>query len=380
MKSIYYLLPLLLFSFSSIHAQKNYYVKAIVVKNNGDTLTGYVERLRDNLLSVSVNFKTDASANSKQEFSPNDLQSFTLLDYNLKYEPVIYTHTVKSNSVTEKRFALLLLDGYCSLYFLELKDDEVNIIFDQLNSHVFLAKKDGTFTVLSETESMDGNSYKLDKDYMGTIKTLFSDCLAITDDMVKRTGFYKQSMLHIFTVYNNCRQPRVPTKQYSTSQKLKIQTALYVGYSAFSYKHVSNSSGFSTGFFIDLTNPEANERLSFSAGFNYTGLKFNFLDPFSHTNEKTRVNIYGLQLKAMYYLSKGKIKPFISAGVVPALVTFDTLAETGYSNTDKGQFLLGSFGPGITAGKLYADFVIERDGIFVANRGTYFTLRIGVFF
>ncbi len=379
MKLNYLLVLVFLLNGFSTVAQKGYFVKATIVKNDGDTLPGYIDRVKDGRLSDGITFKQELKSKEEQKFKPGDLQGFTLEDEHITYRQVTYQYTNSGKSISEKRFAILLLKGYCSLYSLALNPVEFKIIFEQSNDHVFLAKKGDDFIVLKQSETMQGNTYILHKDYLDELKTLFSDCSSINEDMINKTEFDKKSMLKIFVTYNLCIQPGVQPQSYANIEKAKIRVGINASYTFFNYKNASNSSGMSAGFFIAIINPAANARVSFSAGFNFAKLKYDLFYPLTLGRESDKISMYRLPLKGVYYLTRGKVAPFISFGVIPSLVELDYTQNSGYKHKDSYITALSSFGPGISFGKLYAVILAEQKGFSVGG-GTYFNFQLGYIF
>ena len=142
MKLNYLLAVLFLFSAFTAVAQKGYFVKATIVKNNGDTLPGYIDRVKDSRLSEGITFKQDLASSESQKFTPGDLQGFTLKDEHITFRQVTYQHTDSGKIIPEKRFAILLLKGYCSLYSLALNAGEFKIIFEQVMIMFFWQKRE----------------------------------------------------------------------------------------------------------------------------------------------------------------------------------------------------------------------------------------------
>jgi len=379
MKKIYLLPFIFLFGCFAAKAQKGYFVKASIIKKNGDTLPGYIDRVRDSRLSEGITFKQETGSNTEQKFKPGDLEGFILEDEHIIYETVSYQHVKAGENILERRFAILLLKGYCSLYYLTLKEEEIKIIFEQSNDHIFLAKKGDAFTVLRQSEIMDDNTYSLNKDYTGELKKLFSDCSSINENMIMKTEFSKKSMLKIFEKYNLCIQPGVPTQSYVNVEKVKIRVGINASYTFFNYRNAGNSSGISGGFFIAVTNPDANERLSFSAGFNITQLKYDLFYPATLEKEKDNITMYRLPLKGTYYLTRRKIAPFISFGIIPNMIEVNYSGSTGYKHKDSYFTAFSSIGPGISFGKLYVVFLAEQKGLTFGG-GTYYNFQLGYIF
>ncbi|HEY5463464.1 MAG TPA: hypothetical protein VIJ95_09415 [Hanamia sp.] len=81
MKLFYLLVPALLAS-SLLSAQNKYFVKGKIVTNAGDTISGFIERVGDKVLSDGITFKKDVSSRETQRFTPDSLSCFILTDEN----------------------------------------------------------------------------------------------------------------------------------------------------------------------------------------------------------------------------------------------------------------------------------------------------------
>lgn len=375
MKLFYLLVPALLVSLL-LPAQNKYFVKGKIVTNAGDTISGFIERLRDDMLSDSIHFKNKMDSQKPQNFTPDSLSAFIFPDENRVYEPVAYEETKNGIIIHEKKFANLLLKGYCSLYILYLRDKDVHILFEPENDHIFLAKKSDTVTVLKESESMVNNVYHFDKKYIYPLTKLFDDCPAIDSASIAQTGFYRKAMVSIFTKYNLCRKPDVMPITFKTKEKTKITGTVYAGYAFFDSKVIQSTSGITLGLFFNILHSRINERIALSLGINFKNLKYSIFNSSNNFRETASLNLIGLPIKGAYYFGKGKITPFLDFGFIPSLAKLNYTDSSG-QGVIKGYTFFASVGPGVNIGPLYLSALVEFSGSTIISKGPYYSFRIG---
>ena len=375
MKIIFLLVPALLANIL-LPAQKKYFTKGEIITTAGDTVSGFIERLRDSDLGDGIHFKRSLSSHEQQWFPPDSLSGFIFQNENRAYEPVSYTDTIKGIEVHKKIFANVLLKGYCSLYIVYLKPEDVHIITETNNNHIFLAKKSGIVTVLAEYESVTNSIYNLDKQYVSFLARLFDDCSSIDSTDIAETGFYSKAMIKLFTKYNLCRNPGVFPTTYKTKEKLKFSGTVYGGYTMFIAKTVQPIGGLDIGTFFSIIHPRINERLALSLGFNYRNFKYSFYNEMDSMTEYHTDNLIGLPINFTYYFSNNTIAPFFDMGIVPAFVT-ENYSDNKGAEISKDFLVFGSFGPGVNISHVYLSALFELSGIVMVKTGSYFRFRIG---
>ncbi|HUZ58495.1 MAG TPA: hypothetical protein VMU83_06925 [Hanamia sp.] len=369
---LFYLLVPALFASSLLSAQQKYFVKGKIVTNAGDTISGFIERLGDKVLSDGITFKKEVNSRETQRFTPESLSGFILTHENRVYEPVSYEETKDGATIHEKKFANLLLKGYCSLYILYLKNADIHIIYEPENDHIFLAKKSDTVTVLKESESIVNNIYRLDKSYLDIMGNLFNDCSSIDSATIAQTGFSSKDMVSIFMKYNLCRRPGLEPATFKTKENERITSTIYGGYAFTVFRTTRPNPGITLGLFFSFIHPRVSERLAFSVGINYKDFTYVEFDTTENINKNYNLNLLGFPIKATYYFTNGKIAPFIEFGVIPTKV---------FNNEKLGVLkdvdVLGSAGPGVYIGHFYFSALIELSGIFTIRDGSEFSFSAG---
>ncbi len=376
---IIFLLVTALLACLLLPAQKKYFTKGEIVTKSGDTISGFIQRLRDNALGDGIHFKK--ALNSEQQWLPPDsLSGFIFPDENRVYEAVAYSDTTNGKVVHKKIFANLLLKGYCSLYIVYLKPEEAHIDADIINetgnNHIFLAEKSGAFTMLTQHESVVNSMYSLDKQYVGRLAMLFSDCSSIDSAEIAQTGFYSEAIIQLFAKYNRCHNPDVVPVTYKTREKLKFTCTVYGGYMTFIRKTIEPVGGLEIGAFFSIIHPRINERLAFSFGFDYRHFGYSTYNTIDSLIENYNDNLIGVPINITFYFSNNTIAPFFDMGLVPAFVT-ENYVDNKAAQTSKDFLIFGSFGPGINISNVYLSALIELNGIVSVNRGTFFRFRIG---
>lgn len=376
MKFIYFFVPTL-FACLLLNAQKKYFTKGEIVTTRGDTISGFIERLRDNLLSDGITFKKDINSNEQRWLTPDSLSGFIFLDENRFYESLSFSDTTSNGTIVrEKKFANRLLKGYCSLYILYMRPSDMRIISKTDNDHIFLAKKTGTVTILTEFESTVNYVYTLDKQYLGLLERLFSDCSSIDSAEIAQTGFYTKALINLFTKYNLCKDTGVVPTTYKTKEALKFTTTIYGGYTIVTVKEIQPVFGVDLGIFFSIVHPRVNERLALSFGFNYRNFKYSMYNESDSMMENLKVNMIGLPMSFTYHFNNNKIAPFLDFGFVPTFFRENYIDNKG-PEVSNFFWVLSSFGPGVTIGNIYLSALAQINGIFLVKSGFFFSFRIG---
>ena len=299
--------------FKTANAQKRYYEKGYVVTLNGDTIKGYLRHVQHSTLLTGVDFKKDIEDSEVyKHFVPTDLQSFYFIKDNLKFEPVVYTSPNKR--IVEKKFGELLVYGKLKLYRLDMLDKDNKKIFEEENDHIYIVKKDSTYTVLRMTESIVNDIYSVNKDYKKQLLKILTEneTPAENGEDFEKLLFRDSQIKKIFSGnYENVNNPnKIDSNTIVYSQKYKtiIKNILTIGNENFVSDGKNSGSGFVISYLLHLFRPKELGRFSFITGLEYaqyTGGTVN-----GQTNSYLRIPVL-----ATYSLSQGKFEPFINLGV-----------------------------------------------------------------
>ena len=306
------IIVIILFFLKHSFAQNRFYEKGYVITLKGDTINGYIKKIRNSLLSLGIDFKTNLKdTNAANHYKPEELQSFYFPSDNMKFDQVIYTDNDKHNTV-KKLFGLLLVSGKISLYRLNLMDSYNTTIFETNNDHVYLIKNDTGFVVLRMKEWIEEAKYYLDKEYIQVLNKLLKNC-DVVRSKIDGVGFEDTEMKDLINSYNNC-SSTIKNVVYNHSSSLKIKKGITASYySLVSYQPVNNSTAFSVGYFWDILDPQIYEYISVMTGINY--FKPGNTDYYGK-------NYLSVPILATINLSDKKTAPFINIGTTAYFYNF----------------------------------------------------------
>ena len=289
--------------FTTSTAQNRFYEKGYIVTLKGDTLNGYIKKLRNSLLNNGIDFKGSLQDTIELHYKPDDLKSFYFPSDNLRFEQVVYRDNDKYNTV-KKLNGLLLVSGKISLYKLNLMDRYNTTIFEHNNDHIYILKKDTGFTVLRMKEWMDDGKYFLEKDYIVQLEKLVQSCekvIGVTDDL----EFDDKEIQNVIMEFNNCGSNN-NSIVYNHKSSLIKKHGLTASYYYLNYETpIQNPNAFSVGYFWDLLDPRFNEFVSLITGINYVKASNTYY--FGN-------NIFSVPILATINLSDKKVAPFINLG------------------------------------------------------------------
>ena len=351
----YLVLFCLLISFSA-SAQRAEFEAGYVVTTI-DTIRGFLLRTDEVQLGQRVKFK-ESETSEVYTYSPTAIESFSFDKDGFNFHAVEFT--LRQNNVVKKtqRFAKVLLKGFTSLYKLQLGDTELKPIFELTNNYVYILQKNNIQYTLGQYESMiDRKHYRLNKQYIGMLTSLTSDCssMKISD----RLGFEDAEIINIVRSYNDCIKPNA-AQSLSYKVKMEQKHGIIMSYGTvvnFNYKNnFSNASAPSIGYFWDIANPSRSRTTSFVTGFNYMHLSY--LVPIDNI-KSVKINEHYLKLPIVgqrNYYSKRNAVPFINFGV-----TLQASTDYGFNYLDLVPFV--DLGVGVYIKKFRLSLLFENSGI-----------------
>jgi Outer membrane protein beta-barrel domain len=361
-----------------LQAQNATFVEGKIIANNGDTTNVYIERVADSKLSKGINFKNQANDSIIKFFTPNDIRGFYLKKDNVYYESVEYD---KDFSKTEKRFAMLIMGGYCGLYNLDLLANEIKEVVDNNNKNVYILKKENTYYTLKNTTSIVNGSYYYDRAYIYTLKEILLNCSSVTDRNIENVSFNSRSLTGILKKYNACIKPEEATKNYNTKTKLKTSHIIYGSYSL--YYRIGDNKGTSksAGYFINIFNPKNNENFALTTGINYLKTNANYKSPNNNIGSDLKLEDNSLRLPLMgtqYFKNSKSLKPFVTMGI---------MLEYSFSKETSGTGVIEKteeFAPVIAVGaglllkrNIYASMTFEKS-VFTSEETKNATLNLNL--
>ena len=311
----YKYLPILLLPFlicTTSKAQNRLYEKGYIVTLKGDTINGYIKKLRISLLNKGVDFrKSMEEIDTAIHYTPVDLLSYCFVANNMRLEQVVYTD-IDKNKTVKKLFGLLLVSGKLNLYRLDILDAYNATIMESDNNHIYIIKQNTDYWVLRMNERISEMQY-----YLATLNKILSNNEKIGNKL-DNLGFTDKEMIDVIATANGS-SPHTPTIVYNHTNKIVLKHGLTASYfKIHSDPEVINNEAFSVGYFWDILDPGVHEYISLMTGINY----------FRPSNiSHYGANYLTVPVLATVNLSKKKIAPFINFGGTAYLYDFYQLVE-----------------------------------------------------
>ena len=358
---LYLCILCLLFSFSAF-AQRTDFEAGYVVKTN-DTIRGFLLKTDEVKLGKELEFKTSETSKITT-YTPEEITSFSFNKDGFIFQTVELT--LRQDSVIKKtqRFAKLLLNGFTSLYKLQLEDSELRAIFELNNNYVYILQKNNVFYTLGQYETMiDAQHYRLNKHYQGLLKSLTLDCSSMK--VPEQLEFRDAEIIDVVRTYNECINPNT-SKIYSYKVKIEKKHGISVSYGTlvnFYYANsFSNSNAASVGYFWDIANPSRNKKTSLLTGFNYMHLSY--LLPVTKT-QTVKIKEHYIRMPLIgqrnFYGKRAAI-PFLSFGV-----TLQANTDYGFNYVDIVPFV--DLGAGVYINRFRLSLLLENSGLaFKSNK------------
>jgi hypothetical protein len=282
----------------SVHFEKGY-----IIKSGGYTSPGYLFREPDDVISKSIQFTQDSTLQAKPTaFYPADLEGFFFVKDSVAFESVDYSFAKDTAEVKEKRFAKRLVQGFATLYRLQLPLNEQKSVAENTNTCVYVIRINNEDNVLRETEKTNGTEYTLVKNYIGTLKYLFKDCPAIQGKL-NDLRFNDDAMVSIVKKYCACARPNDTVIVPPLKAKLLFFHAPAAGFSFFKFNTWAQI--YSIGYELETVYPEMSDRISLILGLKYNRLV--------HKGEKS-LNGFEIPILLGFNFDNEKVGPFINYG------------------------------------------------------------------
>ncbi|OKL39853.1 outer membrane beta-barrel protein [Pontibacter flavimaris] len=348
MKQLYITLTFL-FICSLSFAQKSFQPGYIV--QHGDTVRGLVDYRGAMRSSVVTTFKQQESA-AEQTFTPHDITAYGFDSGQKHFEAFDIPVTAGADTTKERVFLDVLVKGRASVYYYR----------DSFHKDRYFLKKEAQpliELIYEEIKLKDLNSGKLYKaekrDYTNTIAVAFADCEKIRASRYKDLMFTASALADITEAYNQCVGDGAPTQKAGRKKsKLTFAPALTYTSSTFTLKgdehpvsqgkYKNESVGLGGGITANVTIPRLNEKLSLQADLLY--MPFRQTASFNHRNNLGfnyaydvvfDVDYLKVPVQLMYTYPNGRIRPYVSAGLVNnmAVQVTQQATRTDYYDPDE---------------------------------------------
>ncbi len=307
---------LILNASSALYGQDYLFESGSIIRTT-DTLIGYLKRGTDFSLTSVIEFKKESKNADIQEFTPNDIISFTFdSDKNL-YASVQIRHFKSDKLTTEKRFGRLILKGTTNLYKVPLDGMEKKSYFEKNASDLYVVLKKDTFYTLEVREDLvfnnEGNAYNLKKNYVSILKYLTRDCPKI-NAKAESVAFNEKDLVAYIEAYNNCLNPLEKTVISKPVFKRIIE------HGAEGFVDIKANTLIGIGYFMDVKEPNFSNRahaiiglsgVHFSSlGSQLLGTKLKVIGNYDLLLTKTQRFYFGIGYEYLF-LSKDALSEFL---------------------------------------------------------------------
>ncbi len=318
-----------------IYSQEDY-LPGFVIKNNGDTLKGFVDYRNWGVNPDKIDFRSTVNSGSTT-FNPTEVKGFSVKDEiylsgiveveNTPVEEIRLDYDSKPNISVETVFLQTLFKGVKGLYYYRNNNGREN----------FYVNKDGGFELLVYKKYLvrqgTTSSIRERNDFIGQLILYFVDCPAIRTK-IESTSYAQRALIKIFQDYYKCTSAEVGFQRERERVHLEIGalagssfTKLEFSSSESRFDYLENtdfnlSTAFSGGLFLEIIIPRNQGRFSIDnellfSSFNTTG-QYEY-DDFNETHKKMTTEFEFSHLKMnnllRYKFPVGNISLFCNAGI-----------------------------------------------------------------
>jgi len=300
---------LLMFLYSSLFtfSQYSYYKKAQILKKDSTSLSGFIEKVSESSLNSMLKFKKNMEDPEPLIIPVSDVKMVGFIDDSLIFENVNYIYRKDSVKITEERLAKKMIEGYASLYKLQLHPEEISIIFEPNNTFVYVVKIDSNYYLLDQKERMDGTSYRLMKNYQGVLCYILRDYKDLSQQ-VKNLGFSDEQIAPLINKLNSYHSEVKSITQKVKKEKSRISYGPVVSYLDI-HRFDGEFSGANIGYQLKIVYPNFSEKISTDFGV--------FFDRWysSYFGKKSSYDFIRFYCGGTYRFNNRVISPFISGGL-----------------------------------------------------------------
>jgi outer membrane protein W len=280
----------------SLFAQ-NKYEPGYIVKNNKETVKGYIQNGTEEDFSKQVNFKPD-SLSPEQVFLPGDIISFGFgKDI---YKTISFQNTSAEKRVWDTSFVKQLVTGKYDLY-----------IFTRSEQHYYLIKSDTTTYFLYNSLISNNGELITRGNYVNTLNLLSIPCNKLAS-RYDRVGFSESEMSNFILALNKCISPETAVNYY-TKPKPRTEVFVFAG-----GLPLGNQSQVTAEALLRISVPSLNRNTFFNIGLHYSSTlnSVTYRDLYYGVYSNTIMHkIYSVPITIQYDLATGRIRPYFYAGL-----------------------------------------------------------------
>jgi hypothetical protein len=295
------------FIYISTFSQYSYYKEAVIIKKDSTQLTGYVEKESESNLNPVLKFKKNI-ADTEPIFCPvTDVKRVVFLADSSTFENVNYTWRNDSVKITEERLAKKMIEGYASLYKLQLHPEEISIILEPNNTFAYVLKIDTNYYTLDQKERLEGTSYKLVKNYQGVLYYILKDHKDLSEQ-VKYLELSDEQIIPLINKLNGYHSEVKSVTAKIKKEKPWISHGPVVG--ALGLSRIDGEFvGANIGYQLKIVYPHLSEKISTDFGVFFDRW---YQSDFGKSPSYDFIRFFG---GGTYKFNNKAISPFISCGV-----------------------------------------------------------------
>lgn len=285
--------------------QYSFFKEAVITKNNDQQIKGYVEKISDSYLNPEIRFKRVLEDKDFETIPVFTLKEIVFLSDSSIYERIRYDFTKDSVKTSEYRLAKKMVIGYAQLYQLQLPEEEVDIIFEQNNTYVYILLLDSSYYVLDQTERLIGKNYILDKNYQGKLFYLLRN----HKDLQKEVWKLDFSHKHIVSFIDKLNKlyPDIESSVLFRKEKLSFIHGPNTGMIIVNSKERNVDYGYSIGYEVGIVSPQLSEKYSTNIGL--------FWNSYQATIDSKRYNYIRIPVGGTYRFNNNKVSPYLKGGL-----------------------------------------------------------------
>lgn len=345
--------------------QKNY-LPGYIIRNNGDTLRGFIDYRNRELNPDKIYFKENLRG-KRTEYTPMNCKSFRVLDE--YYAGAIVTTEISPDDSrqlddgpelklrTDTTFLQAMISGKKSIYF----------YMNKFGNEQFYIRNDSSFELLirKKYKKNTGNQTLVfeNKKYIGQLAIYLHDCPTIQKQLEK-TEYRKKSIEDLFLYYYNCNSSGIKFQKKTEKSRVEFgvlagmsMTKLNIKSNDFSYTSDpvhSLSMNFTGGLFLEIIFPRNRGKWSLCNELTYSNFSEN--GTMEEYTDASRYNITTSTLGYSYIKLNnllrfkypvGRFSLFLNAGISNGFV----IAEKNTARTISTFYTIKS----VYEGKAIAD-------------------------
>lgn len=279
-----------------------------IVKVSGDTLRGLLREQGTDESAKRISFKTSASDNDYQVFTPGEVKAYKYDDGNV-FRAISFPDTRKEEqTVTRTFYGKLLVSGEYDLYSFT----EDGVLY-------FLVRRDDNFYLIYDD---DVRSLPYVKGNFRNELNFFAVSCDAAEKQIERADYSVPSLIDFFQKLDACVNPNKAVTSYYHKAKADVSGFAYVGGIP-----LGPTSQFVAEARVQMIWPQVDPKVSFNLGVRYVVVNTTLRDPYYNVAKLYDYKNYivtSLPMTVQYDFTRGVVRPFVLAGLSFSKVTEQT--------------------------------------------------------